>query len=224
MDNIIRTFEEKFADAGKLEKEVEQLKKLRADIDKKISEKMKSPLMWYNQHQEMLPQLQTEIKHLKDDGLEEPITFDDKMDYAITRSELVDVFSKHFVDTLLKDEMPFHGIAPIFGINISGKSEGAELSVEGRPQNIECLPSDLVMKKVWQNIIYQDRNKTKTQYIMDGTLSKMFLKWMDRKSPFAKEMSRRGVWSVEWKFLVDFLKHGTCSIKAGLSFANLLFF
>jgi hypothetical protein len=109
MDNIIRTFEEKFADAGKLEKEVEQLKKLRADIDKKMSEKMKSPLMWYNQHQEMLPQLQTEIKHLKDVGLEEPITFDDKMDYAITRSELADVFSKHFVDTLIKDVMPFHG-------------------------------------------------------------------------------------------------------------------
>ena len=165
---------------------------------------------------------------MKDDGLEEPITFDDKMDYAITRSELADVFSKHFVDTLLKDEMLFHGIAPIFGINISGKSDHAELSVEGRPHNIECLPSDLVMKKVWQNIINQDRNKTKTQeiskYLMEGTLPKMFLKWMDRKSPFAKEMSRRGVRSVEWKFLVDFLKHGTCSIKAGLSLANLLFF
>jgi hypothetical protein len=123
-------------------------------------------------------------------------------------------------------------IAPIFGINISGKSKGEELSVNGRPQNIECLPSDLVMKKVWQNIIKQDKNKIKTKeiskYLMEGTLPKMFLKWMDMKSPFAQEMSRRGVRSVEWKFLVDFLKHGTCSITAGLSFnnnnANLYFF
>ena len=119
MENIVRTFEEKISDARKLEKELEQLKKLRTNIDKQISDKMKSPLMNYKQYiKETLPQIQNEMKLLRDVGLEEPVSFDDKMDYAITRNSLSDSFTKHFVGLLSKDKMPFQGIGPLFGIRV----------------------------------------------------------------------------------------------------------
>jgi len=246
MDKIIRTFEENILDAGKLEKEVEQLKKLRSDIDRKISEKERSPVMMYKKYQNMLPQLQREIQMKKDSGLEEPISEDDKQDYMITRSELADLFAKHFVDSIWRDEMPFQGLASLFGINIPENSQllegrgkesdgihrvdaGARPLVVPFSSDIKQFPSAVVMNGAWQTIIkwdhFRERYDVSTEkkaaknislYLQQGILPKKFLEWMGNTSGYVQEMTRRGVASVEWKFMVDFLKHGSCSLKTGM--------
>eukprot|EP00092_Neocalanus_flemingeri_P020240 GFUD01021916.1.p1 GENE.GFUD01021916.1~~GFUD01021916.1.p1 ORF type:complete len:455 (+),score=113.02 GFUD01021916.1:112-1476(+) len=232
MDGIIRTFEEKILDAKKLEEEIKRLKKLRSDIDRKISEKETSPILEYLKYQELLPKLQIEIQIKKHSGLEEPTTQDDKQDYMITRKELGDIFAEHFVGAIFFDSMPFQGLAPLFGINLPKNSTQLTMNTVVMRQDfsrygedIVKVPSAIIMNGAWQTIIKYDRfqdNRKKaveeiSKHLVAGNLPTKFFEWLGtaERSGYVQEMSRRGFASTKWRFLVDFLKHGSCSLEAG---------